>query len=153
MSTVDQPIAKYRLWRDSSVFAQAIARSYSDHMFRTVKGQLRMWIGDDYVSVDGWPDAAWQQDMFIDDDYIFGAHLVVAHRDSPGDALNHRLETLFIHRHPVASLERSDEYQVKWGNNEVDFFNADRKWYHHSRLRFLNWYHEANGGHSKRQTL
>ena len=129
--------------------AQQIAKDFAKHL-RPQARQMPMFIEEDYVRLT--PDIAWRSDMFVDDDYIFGAHIVVTHRKAPHEAVNAHLESLFIHRAPVSMFDypvghvRSEEYLTHWFGNEHPFGQARREWAKLARSAFIEWYHRVDRG-------
>ena len=120
---------------------QYIARDFARHL-RPRYRQMPMFIEDDFVNVT--PDIAWNSDVYVDDDYIFGAHVVVVHRKQPEQALNSYGESLFIHRYPRRSTE-GPEYITHWFGNEHEYGRGGPKSI--DRLTFVRWYQHVCDHH------
>ena len=120
---------------------QYIARDFARHL-RPRYRQMPMFIEDDFVNVT--PDIAWNSDVYIDDDYIFGAHVVVVHRKHSGEAINSHGESLFIHRYPRRSTD-GPEYITHWFGNEHPYGKGEPVSI--ARLTFVQWYHHVCDHH------
>jgi hypothetical protein len=122
-------------------FGVGIAQDFAKHL-RPQARQMPMFAPDDYVTyAEHW---LWRGDVFVDDDYIFGAHIVVGCAPRPGEAKNGLLQSLFIHRYPNRSTNRDRDYIVHWLGNATLFRMAGAEWYHMARREFMNWYAYVN---------
>ena len=129
--------------------AQHIARDFARHL-RPQARQMPMFIEDDFVNVT--PDIAWNSDVYIDDDYIFGAHVVVVHRKTPDQAINSYGESLFIHRYPPTirwSGEHDPEYITHWFDNEHEYGYGGGGPKSIARLTFVRWYEHVCEHHTE----
>lgn len=120
-----------------------IAQAFGRSLRPQERPQLPLWSSDDYERLPDL-DLIWRCDTYVDDDYIFGAHIVVGRRSHPKDAPNGNLQSLFIHRYPNRSTNRDREYIVQWLRNERSFFSCDADWYANARRTFIEWYSYVN---------
>ena len=118
----------------------ALAEAFTASL-RPQTRQLKLWADDDYTKFS--ENIAWRVDTFVDDDYIFGAHLIVAHRKEPDEAINAHLESLFIMREPsqrLGIIGETSGFTCQWLRNESKFFDARGEWYARARASFIQWY-------------
>jgi hypothetical protein len=121
--------------------AQRIAHDFAKHLTPQAR-QMPMFTTEDYVHIS---DAlAWRGDVFVDDGYVFGAHILVTHRKTMQEARNANMESLFIYREPgrpnIHGEWLTEEYTTLWLGNEVQFFRGSADWYRHARMSFMDWY-------------
>lgn len=119
-----------------------IARAFAKTLRPQARPQLPLWSSDDYERLDD--TFIWRCDVWVDDDYVFGAHIIVGQRLHPRDAPNGRLQSLFIHRYPHRSTHRDREFIIQWARNEREFFRCDADWYANARRTFIEWYAYVN---------